>query len=412
VCPADRLTKVQPDSEAAGGANLGVTLATLAGIGFTPPRKEQTMSESSDNWRTRRRVLVGIPLATGLVLGAVVIAGHGGAAATAQASATPPAATRLISLKNPQYGAERIYKRDSPGVVDIVTTERAVSAANGLSPFGPVAQASKAEGTGFVYNKSGDIITADHVVSGASKIVVNFQDGTTATATLVGADPSTDTAVIKVAPRSQLVPLAFADSATVEPGQGIVAIGSAFGYPETITAGIVSAVDRGISGLNGYTIPNAIQTDAPINHGNSGGPLIDASGKVIAIADQLPAQSSSNAGVGFAVPANSVKTAADDIIAGKAIEHPYLGIALGDAVAPPGAKVGIVRASSPAATAGLKVGDIVTRIDAATVTNAEQLTAIVSGRKPGDVVHLTVDRNGTTLTVDVTLGTRPTTTTT
>jgi putative serine protease PepD len=372
------------------------------------------MSGIIDKSRTRRRIFVGgIPLAAGLVLGAVVIAGHGGTPATAQAFPTPPAASRLISLKDTQYSASTIYKRDSPSVVDIVTTQRAVSAANGLSPFGASAAASKAEGTGFVYNKSGDIVTADHVVSGASKIVVNFQDGNTATATVVGSDPSSDTAVIKVSvPSSELVPLTFANSATVEPGQGIVAIGSSFGYPETITAGIVSAVDRGISGLNGYTIPNAIQTDAAINHGNSGGPLIDASGKVIGIADQLPAQSSSNAGVGFAVPANSVKTAADDIIAGKAIDHPYLGIAVGNAISPPGAKVGLVRATSPAATAGLKVGDIVTRIDTAKVTNAEQLTAIVSDRKPGDVVHLTVDRNGATLTIDVTLGTRPTTTTT
>jgi putative serine protease PepD len=369
------------------------------------------MSGSIDKQRTRRRIqLAGIPLATGLVLGAVVIAGNGGASATAHASATPPATTRLASLKNPQYDAETIYRRDSPGVVDIVTTERAVRL---LTPFGPSAQASRAEGTGFVYNKSGDIVTAAHVVSGASKIIVNFQDGNSATATLVGSDPSSDTAVIKVSmPSSQLVPLTFSDSAMVEPGQGVVAIGSSFGYPETITAGIVSAVDRGISGLSGYTIPNAIQTDAAINHGNSGGPLIDASGKVVGIADQLPAQSSANAGVGFAVPANSVKTAADDIIAGKAVEHPYLGIAVDNAVSPPGAKVGIVRSTSPAATAGLKVGDIVTGIDATKVTSAEQLTAIVSGRKPGDVVHLTVDRNGATLNIDVTLGIRPASTTT
>ena len=131
-------------------------------------------------------------------------------------------------------------------------------------------------------------------------------------------------------PASKLVPLALADSSTVEPGEGVVAIGSPFGYSESITAGIVSAVDRNIEAPNGFTIPNAIQTDAAINHGNSGGPLIDASGKVVGTNVQIATgdqgSGSSNAGVGFAVPSNTVKTVVDDLIAGKTVEHAYLGV--------------------------------------------------------------------------------------
>ena len=159
-----------------------------------------------------------------------------------------------------------------------------------VSPFGPggSSQQAQAEGTGFVYDKSGDIVTAAHVVSGATKISVRFSDGTTAKATLVGSDPSTDTAVIKVSvSASKLTPIALANSSTVEPGEGVVAIGSPFGYAESITAGIVSAVDRDIEAPNGYTIPNAIQTDAAINHGNSGGPLINSSGDVIGVNVQI-----------------------------------------------------------------------------------------------------------------------------
>ncbi len=268
--------------------------------------------------------------------------------ASAAAPAAAGASARTSCRRAAQFDAPTIYKRDSPGVVDITVTEAAsASGGQGLSPFVPGGGSgqAQAEGTGYVYDVNGDIVTADHVVSGATKITVRFASGATAKATLVGADPSSDTAVIKVSvPSSSLTPLALADSSKVEPGEGVVALGSPFGYAESITAGIVSAVDRNIEAPNGYTIPNTIQTDAAINHGNSGGPLIDSSGKVVGTNVQIATDSqgggSDNAGVGFAVPSNTVKTVVDDLIAGRAIKHAYLGVAVGDSQSGDGAQVG------------------------------------------------------------------------
>ncbi len=382
------------------------------------------MSTIETKGRGRRRVLLaGAPFAAGAAVGAALFAGLGGSSTVnppGTSTSTQAAGNSAnIAQAAPQFDAETIYKRDSPGVVDVtVTQDASQSNGQGLSPFGPSGDSpqAQAEGTGFVYDKSGNIVTADHVVDGATKISVRFKDGTTASATLVGADPSTDTAVIKVSvPASKLVPLALADSSTVEPGEGVVAIGSPFGYSESITAGIVSAVDRNIEAPNGFTIPNAIQTDAAINHGNSGGPLIDASGKVVGTNVQIATgdqgSGSSNAGVGFAVPSNTVKTVVDDLIAGKTVEHAYLGVSVGDSASGSGAQVGTVRAGSPAAAAGLKVGDVITAVDGAHITSADELTAAVTEHQPGDTIHLTVTRGGSTLDLSAKLKVRPATTT-
>ena len=328
------------------------------------------------------------------------------------------AANQNVASANAVYDARTIFEKDSPGVVDITVTQAAsAQSSGGLSPFAPgdAAPQAQAEGTGFVYDEQGDIVTASHVVRGATKITVRFQDGTRMKATLVGADPSSDTAVIRVAaPAGTLTPLALADSSSVAPGEGVVAIGSPFGYAESITAGIVSAVDRDIEAPNNYAIPNTIQTDAAINHGNSGGPLIDSSGKVIGVNVQIATDDSSggsnNAGVGFAVPSNTVKAVADDLIAGRGIRHPYLGISVGDDPAGAGARVDAVRASSPASKAGLKAGDVIVAVDGAKITSANELTSVVAEHQPGNMLRLTIKRDGATLQVDATLGTRPATT--
>jgi putative serine protease PepD len=360
---------------------------------------------------------------TGALAGAALLAGlvstrSSGTAATSGTSAVQSTASNNVVSAAARYDAQTIYKQDSPGVVDITVTEAASQGAGGLSPFVPGGSApqAQAEGTGFVYDKSGNIVTAAHVVSGATKITVRFSDGATAKATLVGADPSSDTAVIHVAVAAgHLKPLALADSSAVEPGEGVVAIGSPFGYAESISAGIVSAVGRDIQAPNGYAIPNAIQTDAAINHGNSGGPLIDGSGNVIGINVQIATDDQSsasiNAGVGFAVPSNSIKSVADDLIAGRAVKHAYLGVLVGDPASGSGARVDTVRAGSPAADAGLKSGDVITAIDGVAVTSANQLTGLVGEHKPGDKLRLTVERKGSTLELEATLATRPATTT-
>ena len=381
------------------------------------------MSATEETKGGRRRVLlVAAPFAVGLAVGAGVLAGVGMTGSSGSASESAAPATSALSTNvaqtSAQLDAETIYTRDSPGVVDITVTVGSSQSGGGVSPFTPggSSQQSQAEGTGYVYDKAGDIITADHVVDGATKITVRFKDGSTAKATLVGADPSTDTAVIKVSvPSSKLTPLELADSSTVAPGEGVVAIGSPFGYSESITAGIVSAVDRDIKAPNGYSISNTIQTDAAINHGNSGGPLIDTTGKVIGTNVQIAVDDqnggSANAGVGFAVPSSTVKTVADDLIAGKVVQHAYLGVSVGDSASGTGAQIGTVRAGGPAAAAGLKTGDVITAIDGAPIANANKLTSAISGYQPGETISLTVARGGSTLTITVKLGTRPATTT-
>jgi putative serine protease PepD len=374
---------------------------------------------STPNGRSRRS-RIAVPFVVGAMAGATVIGGvalvahdqgsSGGAGALA--AATPGTA---IAMKAQPLSAEQIYRLDSPGVVDISVTTDAGSQ-GGVSPFGPSGGNARAEGTGFVYDTSGDIVTASHVVDGATAIQVRFKDGSVAKATLVGTDPSSDTAVIKVnVSSSKLKPLGLADSSDVQPGQGAVAIGSPFGYEESITAGIVSAVDRNIEAPNGYSIPNTIQTDAAINHGNSGGPLIDAGGKVIGVNVQIAADdsggSSQNAGVGFAVPSSTVKRVVEDLVAGRTVQHAYLGVSVGTNTNGTGAVIGTVRTGGPAAAAGVKSGDVVLAVNGKPVAAANELTSSIAALRPGDKATLKVQRGGSTLTLTVTLGTRPATAT-
>jgi putative serine protease PepD len=346
----------------------------------------------------RRALPIGAALAIGSGAGAAIYAGSTGhsASTTTSVIASVPAqqaASTTTSLT-------QLYKNVAPGVVDIVVNTKSSGG------FGD--QGATAEGSGFVVDTSGDIVTNDHVVTGATAIKVRFQNGTTVKATLVGTDPSTDVAVIKVnVSASELHPLTFASSSAVEVGQPVAAIGSPFGLPETLTSGIVSAVNRTITAPNNYSISGAIQTDAPINHGNSGGPLLNASGQVIGVNAQIESDSGGNDGVGFAIPSDAVKSVADTIISGGKVQHAYLGITIGTASSGSGAQVSAVKAASPALTAGLKAGDVITAIDGTAVTTADDLTAKISAHQPGDKVTLSVTRNGSTLKLDVTLGTRP-----
>jgi putative serine protease PepD len=263
---------------------------------------------------------------------------------------------------------------------------------------------SVAQGTGFVYDDAGHIVTNDHVVSGASSVKVVFHDGATRTATVVGADPSTDVAVLKVDPAG-LKPLALADSDSVAVGDGVVAIGSPFGLENSVTAGIVSALHRTIDSPNNFAISNAIQTDAAINHGNSGGPLLDTSGKVIGITSQIESDSGGNNGVGFAVPSNTVRNVVIQILGGGTVQHAYLGVSVADGSS--GALVGTVRSGTPAAKAGIRKGDVITKLGPTTITSAALLQSTVSAYKPGDSVMVQFERNGSAHDVRVTLGNRP-----
>ena len=320
----------------------------------------------------------------------------------------------------------QVYRNAYRGVVEItVTSDQA-------SPLGGQ-QAQRAQGSGFVVDNSGHIATNDHVVDGAKSVSVQFWNGSTYKATVVGTDPSTDLGVIKVdAPASILHPLQFGDSDSVQVGDTAVAIGSPFGLEETVTSGIVSALHRQMEAPNNFTINDSIQTDAAINHGNSGGPLLNINGDVIGVNSQIRSDSGGSDGVGFAIPSNTVKSIADTLIGSGKVEHAYLGVSVQEisgSVADQlklvsGVEVATVRAGTPAKNAGLRGatgsktiegqqyptgGDVITAIDGQKVTSSENVQQAIDAHQPGDTVKITYWRNGDSKTVDVKLATRPTT---
>jgi putative serine protease PepD len=259
-----------------------------------------------------------------------------------------------------------------------------------------------------VYDSSGNIVTNQHVVDGATSISVKFWNGATYNAKVVGTDPSTDLAVLKInAPQSVLHPLSLGDSSKVVVGDNVVAIGSPFGLAETVTAGIVSALHRQMTSPNNFAIDDSIQTDAAINHGNSGGPLLNSSGQAIGVNAQIESNSGGNDGVGFAIPSNTVRSIVSQLLTSGKAQHAYLGIQLTDAASGGAAKVVHVRSATPAAKAGLKAGDVITSVAGTRVKTADELRAQINAHKPGDTISISYTRGGQTHTVDVKLAARP-----
>jgi S1-C subfamily serine protease len=362
-----------------------------------------------------------LPVISGAVAGAVIalLVANGGTNKTVieRVSSPGPSTSSIPTAESKTasgLSVNQIYKTDSPGVVDITSTATQQGSNNGF--FSTPSQSSQDEGAGVVYDKQGDILTDEHVVANATKVVVNFQDGVTASAKVLGTDPSTDVAVLKVDVKSsELHPIPFADSNGAQVGDPVVAIGSPFGLPETTTAGIVSAVGRSITAPNNYTIPGAIQTDAAINPGNSGGPLLDGAGQVIGLNDQIQTSSGDSAGVGFATPANADVQVATTIISGKTVEHPYVGVCLNQTGAAQisssggtSCPTGPIVAGSPGAKAGLVAGDTITKVNGSTIANSDGFIATISNYKPGDTVTLTVTTpSHQTKQIKVKLGARP-----
>ena len=369
----------------------------------------------------------------GAGVGAGTYAAVGGSSSTtvvktvaSPAASTSSSSPSFTSQQSPLSIAE-IYKRDAPGVVEITVTTQSSSGGGFFGQSG----SSQAQGSGFVYDTQGDVVTDQHVVDGATSISVKFANGASYKATLVGTDASSDLAVIKVnAPASLLHPLSLADSSTVSVGDDVVAIGSPFGLAGTVTSGIVSALHRDITAPNNFTITDTIQTDAAINHGNSGGVLLNASGQVIGVTAQIDSESGGNDGVGFAIPSNTVRSVVSQLIGGGSVQRAYLGVHIqtipSDAAAtlkvPAGVEITSVVAGSPASQAGLKAatgsqvvngqsyvtgGDVLTAVDGHSVTSADTLQTEIAGKKPGTKVNLTVVHGDATRTVSVTLGTRP-----
>ena len=270
--------------------------------------------------------------------GAATYAALDGGGTTTVAPASSAATAQ--SVKDGALTIGEVYDRANASAVEITVTTQAPA----QGPMG--SGTAQAQGSGFVYDTSGHVITNAHVVDGAESAKVRFADGKSYDATVVGVDASTDLAVHKVdAPASALHPIGLADSSQVAVGDVVVAIGSPFGLENSVTAGIVSALGRSMQAPNGYTITGAIQTDAAINHGNSGGPLLDLDGKVVGVNAQIESESGGNDGVGFAIPSSTVASIVGQIVDGGAVEHAYLGVSVTEATggnggraARPGAK--------------------------------------------------------------------------
>jgi S1-C subfamily serine protease len=326
-----------------------------------------------------------------------------------------------------------IYQRDSDGIA-FITAQKTQKVQSPFNLF-PQQQQATATGSGFVIDTDGHILTNNHVVSGADKITVKIGDGETMDAKLVGADPSSDVALLDVnADSSSLHPLDLGDSSKITVGDPVVAIGNPFGLDRTVTSGIVSALQREISAPNGFSISDVIQTDAPINPGNSGGPLIDASGDVIGINSQIESGGGQGSvGIGFAVPINTASDVVKQLETTGKVKRAFLGVSgadvtpdLASAVNLPidhGALVQQAYQGSPAARAGLKGGqtqatvggqevllggDIIVKVNDKDIQSMDEVVQAVNDAEPGDDLKLTVLRDGKQQDITVQLGERPT----
>jgi putative serine protease PepD len=344
--------------------------------------------------------------------GILLLTGAGDSTTTTTITQSPTTAAASDGSSATGLDASAVYASTASGVVDI-TSKGVTDSSQSNAPFGsPQRQDTTATGTGFVVDGKGNILTAAHVVDGASSITVTFQDGTTRKATLLGEDNATDVAVLSVdASGLTLHALTLGSSASLAVGDPVAAIGDPFAYQRSMSTGIVSGLDRTISAPNGFTVAHAIQTDAAVNPGNSGGPVLDASGKVIGIVDQIATNGSSDtsSGVGFAVPIDLVKSELASLEAGKSVSHAYLGVSTSDASATTtGALVQSVASGGPAADAGLRSGDAITKLGSTTITGPNDLVAAIATHKPGDEVTVTVRRGSDSTNLTVTLGTQPT----
>ena len=422
---------------------------TAATPGIGPQKEGHTVSTF---WNTHLRRRVVAPIA-GVAFALLLLAGCGGSASVAStstavtagdtskstsvtglqvansASATPGRATATALATSSSAAATAdtgavtsvadIVAKVNPAVVTVINQQQfqgfnSQSQGSGLQTAGT--------GTGFIISADGYIVTNNHVVNGAASLQVIYADGTTVDATLVGVDTYTDLAVIKIAGTVPAT-VGFGDSSSLRPGDAVIAIGSALGdYTNTVTEGIISGLNRKLSDSSGVAYDNMIQHDAAINPGNSGGPLLNLSGAVIGVNTAVVRNSGSGAtaeGLGFAIPSNTVQQIVHTLIQSGSVTRPYLGVAYTPLTpqraaaqglsVDQGALVSQVTSGGPASAAGLKTGDVITSIAGAAIDQNHPLEDRLVAHHPGDSVSLSVYRPSTkeTLTLNVTLGTRP-----
>lgn len=371
---------------------------------------------------------------TAALLGAAIVLGTAALPFVPAASVAVASPTHVIGQLGSGNTIADIVEADKPAVVTITSTMKAdESASNDSSPMNeqfrqffeqqgiPFQRQQKQEqqgrqsgmalGSGFIISADGVIVTNNHVIDKASSIKVTLDDGTELPAKLVGADPKSDLAVLKVEAPNKLPTVAWGDSEKLKLGEQIVAIGNPFGIGTTVTAGIVSARGRD---LHSGPYDNFIQIDAPINHGNSGGPLVDLQGNVVGINTAIYSPNGGSVGVGFAIPSDQAKEIVAKLQKNGSIDHGYLGVAIqpvtndvANAIGlskPEGALVSDVNDDTPAARAGLKSGDVVTAVGDEVVKTPKDLSRLVADLSPGDKETLSVWRDGKAESVKVTIG--------
>ena len=367
-----------------------------------------------------------------IALGGVALSGELGGGTTTVVRTSPSLTAAAPVADDGRLTVSEIYARAAPGVVQITST----AAAPDNPSFEQQAEPRQALGSGFVIDKTGHIVTNYHVIEGADRIEVSFSNQDTLSASIVGSDPSTDIAVLRVESSSRgLAPLAFGNSDAVRVGDPVVAIGNPFGLRRTATAGIVSAVqERTLTAPNGYPIDHVIQTDAQINSGNSGGPLLSARGEVIGVNSQIARTdgSTGSIGIGFAVPSNTVKEVVAQLTATGRVDRAYLGISgstvtaelarvfrlpvdegvLVEGVAPgsAAAKAGLRGGTTDVVVAGeshVLGGDVIVAVGGRRVGSTDELRDALARHKPGQKVNVQIHRGTKIDTVVVTLGRQP-----
>jgi S1-C subfamily serine protease len=375
-------------------------------------------------------------LGGGVALGGAATLGKLGERTTViREEAVPSSSAPVLFQPGKGMSINEIYRASAPAVVHIETTTRVQQPSDFFgNPFGTT-QTQRALGSGFVIDKAGHIVTNYHVVRGANAIQVSFSNNEHFKAKVIGVDPSTDSAVLQVEVKSRaLKSLPLGNSESVRVGDQVIAIGNPFGLDRSVTAGIVSAVQRRIEAPNQLSISHVIQTDAALNHGNSGGPLLNAQGQVIGVNAQIETggQSQGNVGIGFAIPINTVKDVVAELIKHGKVQHPFLGIE-GKTLQPniarlfhlpvtSGVLVASVRPGTGAAKAGVKPstnqvtvegeswpagGDVIVKLDGQAVASVERLVDLIAAKKPGDKIDLEVVRGNSRTHLDVKLGRQP-----
>jgi S1-C subfamily serine protease len=413
-----------------------------------PPQKPEPPKEKKGFFRSSfgSALLGGLVVA---VIGAVLlltgaVKSKGGGTTTIEQSTSAPISSPSESSGGGEESSgagntvDEIYKRDGGGVAFIESTIPPEESEESFNPFGEPESSGggTATGSGIVIDDKGHILTNNHVIEGANKIEVKLGESDHEyTAEVVGTDPASDLALLKVdAPSSELHPLTLGDSAKMEVGDPVVAIGNPFGLDRTVTSGIVSALQRQIQAPNRASIDNVIQTDAAINPGNSGGPLINGNGEVIGINSQIETGGGNdgNVGIGFAIPINTAKEVIHELETKGTVEHAYMGIE-GGTISPelvktfnlsvkegvliqnvekggPAEKAGLQGGTTPVTIDGAELmvgGDIIVEAEGKKITSMEQIIELVNSKKPGDKVTLKYVHEGKEKTATVTLGSRP-----